>query len=170
MIARGHVQEIYSSVEKLMNQYRLEKKYSNNRTIIGLVQKAKTRSFWNKITPTEQNNLDRFLKWHSQSLHMKNFVPTLPYEDDKLPIPDLSEGQFSRSDALALASFYKIALPNIEYEFVTNIVHFSSDSANLFNRINLNNSMNICHTTMNATNEQSLKRKLSDGNQENEIQ
>ncbi|CAF2267395.1 unnamed protein product, partial [Rotaria magnacalcarata] len=50
---------------------------------------------------------------------------SLPYEDDKLPIPDLSE-----------ASFYKIALPNIEYEFVTNIVHLSSDSANLFNRIN----------------------------------
>ncbi|CAF1618510.1 unnamed protein product [Rotaria magnacalcarata] len=224
MIARGHVQGIYSSVETLMDQYRLEKKYSNNRTIIGLVQEAKTRSFWNKITPTEQNNLDSYLKWHSQSLHMRNFVPTydvlkylwrksksadivtslmhpkfgsfsdkiehietsfvnlyrtlsevipnssLPYVDDKLPIPDLSEGQCSRSDALTLASFYKIALPNIEYEFVTNIVHLSSDSANLFNRINLNNSMNICHTTMSATNEQSLKRKLSDGNQENEIQ
>ncbi|CAF3787114.1 unnamed protein product [Rotaria socialis] len=66
----------------------------------------------------------------------RGFIGCLPYEDDKLPIPDLSEGQFSRSDALALASFYKIALPNIEYEFVTNIVHFSSDSANLFNRIN----------------------------------
>ncbi|CAF3359367.1 unnamed protein product [Rotaria socialis] len=140
MIARGHVQEIYSSVEKLMNQYRLEKKYS-----------------------TSFINLYRTL---SEVIHNSS----LPYEDDKLPIPDLSEGQFSRSDALALASFYKIALPNIEYEFVTNIVHFSSDSANLFNRINLNNSMNICHTTMNATNEQSLKRKLSDGNQENEIQ
>ncbi|CAF4792775.1 unnamed protein product [Rotaria socialis] len=106
MIARGHVQEIYSSVEKLMNQYRLEKKYS-----------------------TSFINLYRTL---SEVIHNSS----LPYEDDKLPIPDLSEGQFSRSDALALASFYKIALPNIEYEFVTNIVHFSSDSANLFNRIN----------------------------------
>ncbi|CAF4307557.1 unnamed protein product [Rotaria sp. Silwood2] len=223
MIARGHTQEIYLSVEKLMNQFRLEKKYSNNRKIIDLVQEAKTRSFWDKITSIEQNNLDLYLKWHYQSLHKKNFVPTndvlkhlwsrskstdivtslthpkfgsfsdkiehietsfinlyhtlsevihnssLPYEDDKLPIPDLSEGQFSRSDALALASFYKIALPNIEYEFVTNIVHFSSDSANLFNRIDLNNSMNMCTTTMNGTNEQSFKRKLSDGNQENEI-
>jgi hypothetical protein len=28
MTARGHAQEIYSSVEKLMNQYRLEKRYS----------------------------------------------------------------------------------------------------------------------------------------------
>ncbi len=77
---------------------------------------------------------------------------SLPYEDDKLPIPDLTEDQFSRSDALALgklheisldhfsffpdlASFYKFALPNIEYEFVTNIVDFPSDPANLFNRI-----------------------------------
>ncbi|CAF3906014.1 unnamed protein product [Rotaria sp. Silwood1] len=106
--------------------------------------------------------------YHTLSEVIHNSSP--PYEDDKLPIPDLSEGQFSRSDALALASFYKIALPNIEYEFITNIVHFSSDSANLFNRIDLNNSMNMWTTTMNGTNEQSLKRKLSDGNQENEIQ
>jgi len=69
-----------------------------------------------------------------------------------------------------LASFYKIALPNIEYEFVTNIVHFSFDPANLFNRLDFNNSTNMCTTAMDGTNEQSLKRKLSDGNQENEIQ
>jgi len=69
----------------------------------------------------------------------------LKYEEDKLPIPEVSEGQFSRSDALALGKlhkislhqfffsdlvpFYKIAVPNIDYEFVTNIVHFSFDPA-----------------------------------------
>lgn len=112
---------------------------------------------------------------------------TVPYEDDKLPIPDIVDGQFNRSDALALgklqsfslsfsfsfydlASFYKLTLPNIEFEFVTNIVHFSADSTNLFNRMDLNNSLNISTIMMNESNEQSLKRKLSDENQENEIQ
>jgi hypothetical protein len=40
------------------------------------MQEAKTRSFWDKITSIEQNNLDLYLKWHHQSLHKKNFVPT----------------------------------------------------------------------------------------------
>ncbi|UJR09455.1 hypothetical protein I4U23_013694 [Adineta vaga] len=156
MTAREHAQEIYLSVEKLMNQFRLEKKYSNNWKITDLIQDAKTRSFWDKLTSAEQQNLDLCLKWSHQSLHKKNFVPTndvlkqlwskskstdlvtslphpkfgsfsdkiehieksfinlyhtlsekihnsiLPYEDDKLPIPDIIEGQFDRPDALAL--------------------------------------------------------------------
>jgi hypothetical protein len=40
------------------------------------VQEAKKRSFWDKITSTEQNNLDLYLKWHCQSVNKKNFVPT----------------------------------------------------------------------------------------------
>ncbi|CAF4035549.1 unnamed protein product [Rotaria sp. Silwood1] len=183
MIARGHAQEIYSSVEKLMNQFRLEKNLhkknfvptndvlkhlwsrSKATDIVTSLTHPKFGSFSDKIEHIETSFINLY---HTLSEVIHNSSP--PYEDDKLPIPDLSEGQFSRSDALALASFYKIALPNIEYEFITNIVHFSSDSANLFNRIDLNNSMNMWTTTMNGTNEQSLKRKLSDGNQENEIQ
>jgi len=62
-------------------------------------------------------------------------------------------------------------LPNIEYEFATNVVYLSADSLNLLNDINLNNSMNM-HTTaaMSETNELSLKRKLSDQSQENKSQ
>ncbi len=40
------------------------------------MQEAKTRSFWDKITSIEQNNLDLYLKWHYQSLHKKIFIPT----------------------------------------------------------------------------------------------
>jgi hypothetical protein len=48
--------------------------WKNNRKIIDLVQEAKTRSFCNKITSIEQNNLDLYLKWHYQSLHKKNLI------------------------------------------------------------------------------------------------
>ncbi|CAF1330065.1 unnamed protein product [Adineta ricciae] len=71
------------------------------------------------------------------------------YKDDKLPIPDIADGQFNRSDALALASFYKLTLPNTEFEFVTNIVHFSADSTNLFNCMDSNNGLNMSTTMMN---------------------
>ena len=40
------------------------------------MEEAKTRSFWDKITSIEQNNLDLYLKWHYQCLHKENFVPT----------------------------------------------------------------------------------------------
>lgn len=33
----------------------------NNRKIIDLVQEAKTRSYWDKITSIEQKNLDLYL-------------------------------------------------------------------------------------------------------------
>jgi hypothetical protein len=40
---------------------------------------------------------------------------SLPYEDDKLPIPDLSEGQFSQYDALALGKLHKISLHHFSF-------------------------------------------------------
>jgi hypothetical protein len=39
----------------------------------------------------------------------------LTYEEDKLPIPELSEGQFSRSDALALGKLHQISLHHFSF-------------------------------------------------------
>ncbi|UJR34345.1 hypothetical protein I4U23_021748 [Adineta vaga] len=44
--------------------------------------------------------------YHTLSEMIHNSI--LPYEDDKLPIPDIIEGQFDRPDALALDKLQNI--------------------------------------------------------------
>lgn len=44
--------------------------------MIDLLKEAKRRTFWNTLTAEEQRDTDRLIKWHSQGLNKKNFVPT----------------------------------------------------------------------------------------------
>lgn len=101
-----------------------------------------------------------------------------------LPIPDLNENGFSKSDALALgnlnnslfiiffvcilATFYSITLPNMPYEIVSSVVNLPSDSSYWLNNSDLKNSSNTITTTVTEANKKSFKRKLID-NEENEI-
>ena len=50
--------------------------WKNNRQIIDLIEEAKTRSFWNRLSSIDQNNVNLYLKWHNQNLQNKSFVPT----------------------------------------------------------------------------------------------
>ena len=105
------------------------------------------------------------------------------YEEDVLPIPDLSENIFSKSDALALgrsnhfllhvffffcnlATFYSIILPKMSYEIVSNVANLPSNSLYWLNSLDLKDCSNISTTTIAAANEKSFKRKLIE-NEEN---
>ncbi|CAF0981507.1 unnamed protein product [Rotaria sp. Silwood1] len=91
----------------------------------------------------------------------------LCYEEDVLPIPDLNENIFSKSDALALATFYSITLPNMPYEIVSNVANLPSNSSYWLNSGDLKNCSNTTTTTIAAANEKSTKRKMIE-NEENE--
>ena len=51
-----------------------------------------------------------------------------------------------------------MTMPNIEFEFVTNIVHISADSSELSDRIDLDNSLNMSTTMRNESNENYLMK------------
>jgi hypothetical protein len=99
-----------------------------------------------------------------------------------LPIPDLNENTFSKSDALALgklhhfllhlflffcnlATFYSVTLPNRSYKIVCNVVDLPSNTSYWLNDFKINS--NTSTTTVTGHNEKSFKRKLSE-NEENE--
>jgi hypothetical protein len=101
-----------------------------------------------------------------------------------LPIPDLNENTFSKSDALALgklnsfllhlfsffcnlATFYSVALPNMTYKIVSNVADMPSNSSYWLNNGDFKINSNTSTTTVAADNEKSLKRKFSE-NEENE--
>ena len=108
----------------------------------------------------------------------------LNYEEDTLPIPDINETTFTKTDALALgslnkfishrlfllnlATFYSVNLPNMTYEIISIVVdlplsHCIDSSA-------LNNSSNTSTTTYSAQNQNPKKRKVSDENEENQYE
>jgi len=60
------------------------------------------------------------------------------YDEDKLPIPAVTSGQFEKADVLALANFYHVSLPNMEYEIVPNVIHASADTIPFSERPNGN--------------------------------
>ncbi len=64
-------------------------------------------------------------------------------------------------------SIYSVALPNMAYEVVSNIVDLPSNTSYWLNNSDFKNNSNISTTTVAADNEKSFKRKLSE-NEENE--
>ncbi|CAF1024630.1 unnamed protein product [Rotaria sordida] len=137
MIAREHLHSMNLAIEKLMDKLRREKNYA--------------KAF---IT---------LYKTLSEAVHNCG----LCYEEDVLPIPDIIENIFSKSDALALATFYSITLPNMPYEIVSNVAKLPSNSSYWLNSGDLKNCSNTSTTTIAAADEKSSKRKL-DENEENE--
>ncbi|CAM2718317.1 unnamed protein product [Rotaria socialis] len=89
------------------------------------------------------------------------------YEEEVLPIPDLIENVFNKSDALVLATFYSITLPNMSYEIAAHVGYLSSNSSYWLNSLDLKNCSNTPTTTTDAAKEKSFKRKLIE-NEENE--
>jgi hypothetical protein len=43
--------------------------------MIDLLKEAKKRTFWNTMSVGEQRDADLLVKWHSQGMHKKNFIP-----------------------------------------------------------------------------------------------
>ncbi|CAF1401605.1 unnamed protein product [Adineta ricciae] len=165
-------QNQYQNCQNLIKTYTAKPKLNQNQIL-------KTQEVW-YWRMSSQELLGYFLCNPGRNPAARNLLEsakTMPESRRVVPEPtqistDPVSGMIDlgRSDALALASFYKLTLPNIEFEFVTNIVHYSADSTDLFNRMDLNNSLNMSTTMRNESNEQSLKRKLFHENQENEIQ
>ena len=102
---------------------------------------------------------------------------SLWYEKDVLPIPDLSENIFSKSDALALgrsnhfllhvffffcnlAAFYSIPLPNMPYEIVSNVANLPSNSLYWLNSFDLKDARISPPPRLLQQIKKSFKRKL----------
>ncbi|CAF1126341.1 unnamed protein product [Adineta ricciae] len=142
MITHGQFQAICTNIELLMERFRPEKHYP--KAFINIYQTL------------------------SESVHNCN----LRYKDDVLPISDINGNTFRKANAIALAKFYCIVLPNMKYEIIASLVDLPANSSYWFTGVQ--NSLNLTMATTTTTTEnddKSLKkRKLETEDQENDIQ
>ncbi|CAF1411452.1 unnamed protein product [Adineta ricciae] len=82
---------------------------------------------------------------------------------------DINGNTFRKADAIALANFYCIALPNMKYEIIASLVHLPENSSYWFTDVQ--NSLNLTTATTTENDDKFLKkRKLEARDQENDIQ